>query len=166
MEYGTEINAFNCNDNYIKHVGYSSQNSDFIKKYFDVETLRIISKKITELTMGVDPQNRPIVVPTSTICSVMNNIYSNYQMPTGDIYSRYIVPSGDTSDSYVQNMIDMTIEVIVSDIRNNLGIEENNKKLTIWNTLYGDFNPENLRQHAPIKIRHKRPTPMLFMMNY
>lgn len=165
MEYGTEIYAFNCDDNYLKHVGYS-ENNDEIKKYFDMETVRIISKKVTELTMGVDTQNRPIVVPQSTICSVMNDIYSNYQMPTGDIYSRYNIPSGDTSDSYRQNMIDMVIEVIVSDIRNNLGIEENNKKLSIWNTVYGDFNSENLRQHAPIKIRNKRPAPMLFMMNY
>lgn len=165
MEYGTEICGPLCDDNYIKHVGYSESN-ECIRKYFDVETVRIISQKVTELTMGVDPQNRPIVVPSSTICSVMNDIYDNYRPATGDIYTRYIIPSGDTSESYVQNMIDLVIEVIVSDIRNNLGIEENNAKLSIWNTVYGDFNQENLRQHPPIKVLNKRPAPFLFHMRY
>ena len=165
MEYGTEIYASKCDGNYEKHVGYS-QSNDYIKQYFSIETVKTISQKVTELTMGVDPKNRPIIVPSATICGVMNDIYSNFRPATGDIFSRYIVPSGDTSTSYVQNMIDQVIEVIVSDIRNNLGIEENNRKLTIWNTLYGDFNKENLRQHAPIKVRNKRPMPMLFMMNY
>jgi hypothetical protein len=96
----------------------------------------------------------------------MNDIYESYRPPTGDIFSRYIVPSGTSSESYVQNMIDQVIEVITSDVRNNLGMEECNKKLSIWTTVYGDFNSSGLRQHAPIKVRNKRPTPMLFQMNY
>lgn len=165
MEYGTEICGASCDDNYIKYVGYSESNN-CIKKYFDISTVRTISTKITELTLGVDPQNRPIIVPDSTICSVMNDIYSSYRPPTGDIYTRYIVPSGIGTESYVQNMIDQVIEIIVSDIRNNIGMEENNRKLTAWTTVYGDFNEHQLRQHPPIKVRNKRPAPMQFHMHY
>lgn len=165
MEYATEICGSFCDDNYVKHVGYS-ENNVCIQKYYNQSTVRIISKKITELTLGVDPQNRPIIVPDSTICSIMSDVYNSYRPPTGDIYSRYIVPSGTSSESYVQNMIDQVIEIIVSDIRNNLEMEENNRKLSIWTTVYGDFNQSGLRQHPPIKVRNKRPTPLQFNMNY
>ena len=76
------------------------------------------------------------------------------------------MPSGNSSESYVQNMIDQVIEVITSDVSNNLEMEENNRKLSIWTTVYGDFNQSGLRQHAPIKIRKKRPQPLMFNMNY
>ena len=45
-------------------------------------------------------------------------------------------------------------------------MEENNKKLSIWTTVYGDFNAHGLRQHPPIKIRKKRPDPFQFHMRY
>jgi len=116
--------------------------------------------------MGVDPLNRPITVPNSTIHDIMNNVYQSYRPPTGDIHSRYIVESGTTSESYVQNMIDQVIEIITSTIRNTVEMEENNKKLTVWTTVYGDFNKHGLQQHSQIKIRKKRPTPMQFHMRY
>lgn len=165
MEYATEICSQFCDDNYIKHVGYKENNS-CIKKYFDASTVRTISHKVTQLLEGVDPQGRPIIVPSKTICSVMNEIYDSYRPPTGDIFSRYIVPSGTSSESYVQSMIDQVIEVITSDVRNNLGMEECNKKLSIWTTVYGDFNEHGLQQHPKIKVRNKRPNPMQFNMNY
>lgn len=161
MEYGENLSDFG----YIKHVGYKENNS-CIKKYFDDSTVRTISHKVTELLQGVDPQNRPIIVPNNTIYSVMNDIYDSYRPPTGDIFSRYIVPSGTSSESYVQNMIDQVIEVITSDVRNNIGMEEYNKTLSIWTTVYGDFSEHGLRQHPPIKTRNKRPAPFQFMMNY
>jgi len=164
MEYGESINQV-CDYNYIRHPGWEESNV-CIKKYFSPETVRLISSKVTELTMGVDPNNRPIVVPYETICSVMNDIYTSYRPPTGDIYSRYIVPSGMGAESYVQSMIDQVIEIIVSDIRNNLGMEECNRKLSIWTTVLGDFNDNGLRQHPPIKVRNKRPTPFQFHLRY
>lgn len=161
MEHGQNLYDFG----YIKHVGYS-ENNDCIKKYFAPNTIKLISYKITQLLEGVDEQNRPIIVPNKTIIGVMNDIYESYRPETGDIYSRYVVPSGTTSESYVQNMIDQVIEIITSDVRNNLEMEENNKKLSIWTTVYGDFNEHGLQQHPQIKIRNKRPTPLMFNMNY
>lgn len=165
MEYAKKVNGHIINDSHVKHVGYSEDN-ECIRKYFDPETVCTISKKITELLQGVDPQNRPIIVPNSTIHSIMSEIKDNFRPPTGDIYGRYHVPTGINSESYVQNMIDQVIEIIVSDVKNNLGMEQTNSKLTAWTSVYGDFNSHGLRQHPPIKIRHKRPNPMQFNMNY
>jgi len=166
MEYATEISDVFKDDNYIRHVGYSDDNFG-IKKYFNDITVRTISAKITELLHGVDPENRAIIVPDKTIWSVMSDIYNSYRPPTGDIYSRYIVSSGtNLADSYIQNMIDQVIELITSDVRNNLGIEEYNKKLTVWTTVYGDFNRHGLRQVPPIKIRNKHPAYGQIHMRY
>ena len=63
-------------------------------------------------------------------------------------------------------IVDQVISLLVRNIRNDLEMQANNSKLTIWTTLLGDFNEHGLRQHAPIKIRNKRPDPMLFHMRY
>ncbi len=165
MEYGSKICDLPCDDNYVKHVGYSESNG-CIQEYYSDATRQIISRKVTELLQGVDPQNRPIIVPDKTICSVMNDIYDSFRPATGDIYSRYIVPNGMSTQSYVQSMVNQVIEVIVSNVKNTLEMEANNEKLTVWTTLYGDFNKDGLRQHPPIKTRNKRPAAMQFNMNY
>lgn len=166
MSYKTTTESADITDNsYYKYIGYK-QNNYCIQKYFSKENVNMISKKITNLLKGVGQNNRPIIIPDKTIYSVMSEIYNSYRPPTGDIYSRYIVSSGTTSESYVENMVDQVIEVIVTDVRNNIEIEENNKKLTIWTTLYGDFNDNGLRQHSFIKINNKRPTPFQFHMRY
>ena len=116
--------------------------------------------------MGVHPENRPIIVPDSTIYNIMDSIYQGYRPPTGDIYGRYNIPSGTTTESYVQNMIDQVIEVIVSDVRNNYETIENNSKLSIWTTVLGEFNDNGLRSYPPIKTRLRRPAPLQFNMNY
>ena len=166
MEFATKIcNGDICDDNFMRYVGYK-ENNNCIRKYFSQETVDIISRKITELTMGADPKNRSIIVPDKTICGIMSSVYYSFRPPTGDIHSRYIIPSGLGPDDYVQDMIDQTIEIISSDIRTNLGMEENNRKLTIWTTVYGDFNEHGRRSHAPIKVLNKRPNPMEFNMKY
>jgi hypothetical protein len=95
----------------------------------------------------------------------MNGIEATYRPETGDIYSRYNIPNGSPLNQ-LQEMIDQTIELITSDVRNNLEMDENNRKLTAWTTVYGEFNDHGLRSHAPIKVRNKRPAPMQFNMNY
>ena len=165
MEYATKVDGYICDDNYVRYVGYKEDNV-CIREYFGTKTVRTISNKVTELLQGVDPDNRPIIVPDKTICDMMSSIYNTYSPPTGDIYSRYIIPTGTSSESYVQNMIDQVIEVITSNVKNSLGMEENNRKLSIWTTVYGDFNEHSLRAHAPIKVLNKRPQPFMFNMHY
>jgi hypothetical protein len=166
MEYASEISDEFRDDNYFRHVGWKG-GDDCVQNYFSHKTVQAISQKITELLTGVDPQGRPIIVPDKTILSVMSEIYKSYRPPTGDIYSRHIVPPKNAAgDNYIQSMIDQTIEIIISDIRNSIGMEENNKKLTIWTTLYGDFNKHGLQQTSQIKIRNKHPAHFQFHMRY
>lgn len=173
MQYAEPLNGDDncangvCDWGFLRHTGYkhSIQNPCF-KKYFSRETLRTISRKITELTMGVDPLNRPIIVPESNICGLMSAIYDGYTPRVGDIHSRYIVPSGQGPDNYVQDMIDQVINVAVSQIKTSLETEQQNSSLSIWTSLYGDFNEHGLRQHPPIKVQNKKPRSFVFNMNY
>jgi hypothetical protein len=148
-----------CDDNFMKFVGWSESN-ECIKKYFSPAIIQTISKKVTQLLEGVDSCSRSIVVPNKTICAVMSQVYQGFRPPTGDIYGRLNVPNDETTN-YVQNMIDQTVEIIVSDVRNNLGMDEVNSKLNIWHaTILGDFNVNGLRAHDVIKTRKRRPNNM------
>jgi hypothetical protein len=173
MEYATIIYDAPVDDNFVKHVGYSQYVcqedcgvTSSIGTYFSQNTVDTISYKVTQLLAGVDPQNRPIIVPDKTITSVMSAVWDNYKpQEAGDIYTRYNIPTGLIPDG-VTTMIDQTINLIVTDVSVNIGIEEHNKNLTIWSTVLGDFNKQGLRSHSKIKLREKRPQPMLFNLNY
>lgn len=158
------IGYSNCDFNYVRHVGYSEHPTGFFK-FFSPETVRTISKKITQLTKGVDKLNRDIIVPDQRICEVMDGVYQQFRPSTGDIYTRYVIES-EEQNNMTQNLIDQTIEVIFSNIVNQLGIEEANSKLSAWVQVLGDFNPEGLRYHPELKIREKRPISMEFHMRY
>lgn len=166
MPYATtNITGNICDNNLLRFVGYE-QTGSALNKLYAPETINMVSKKITELLMGVDPQNRPILVPDENICNIISNCYDSYRPQTGDIHTRYIIMKGQGDVSDVQNILNQTIEIITSQVRTTLGMEQNNEKLTVWTTVLGDFNEHGLRQHAPIKILNKRPNPMQFNMNY
>lgn len=153
-----------CDSNYFRHVGWRENNKS-IRKYFSPETINIISRKITELLQGVDQKNRPIIVPKNAICNIMSTVYDNFRPETGDIYSRYNIPTRN-QQSHVQNMIDQVIEIIVSQVKSEIGFQQSNAKLTKWTTVLGNFNVHGLTQTPPIKVLQKRPDPMMFNMNY
>jgi hypothetical protein len=78
------------NDQFKRYVGYEERHSDI----FNNKVVRLVSKKITHLLMGVDPENRPIIVPDSTIFSVMSSITHGFRpQEDGNIYTRYTIPS-------------------------------------------------------------------------
>jgi hypothetical protein len=166
MQYATNITGDINDYNYNRFVGLSESN-DCIKDYFDPNTVKIISHKISQLLDGVEPSGRKIIVPDKTIYSVLSQIYNSYRPPTGDIYGRYNVPT-DVPENYIQSLCDQTIEVIVNDVKNNIGIDELNSKLSIWTTVLGDFNNHGLRQYPPIKIRERNTNfrGMVQFMNY
>jgi len=136
-----------------------------IKTFHSKKNIDQISSKITELLKGFDKKNRSIIVPNSTIYNVMLSVYTSFIPKTGDIFSRYNILK-DNKENYIQTMIDDVINIIVTDIKNNIEIDECNKKLNIWTTVLGDFNEHGLRSHNKIKLREKRPMPMAFNMNY
>ena len=165
MEYASEICGENCNDQFIKHVGYSDDESYCMKRFYSKKNIEQISCKITELLMGVNKDNRPIIVPDKTICSVMSAVYENFRPETGDIYGRYNVPKARESN-YLQSMIDEVINIITTDVKVNLGMDDCNKNLSVWTTVLGDFNQHGLQSHPKIKLRERRPQPLMFNMNY
>jgi hypothetical protein len=95
----------------------------------------------------------------------MSAVQDTYRPPTGDIYTRYVIPTGKGPDDYVQNMIDQVIEIIVTQAKTHYAVDESNRKLTVWNTILGDFNPVGIQSHSFIKINENK-APMLFNMNY
>ena len=68
-----------CNDSFMRHVGYT-ESTDCIRRLYNPKNIKNMSKTITNLLTGVDPQNRPIIVPDSTICSVISDIYDSYRL--------------------------------------------------------------------------------------
>lgn len=150
------------NSLYLAHVGYENSNPA-IAAFFSDSTARFIQSKVTELLRTFYPPG--IIVPCDRIVEVMNDIYRAYRPSTGDPMTRYVIPSLE-NPNYVDELINQVVEVITSDVKNNLLTEQRNSKLTIWTTLFGDFNEHGLRQHAPIKLQKKRPKTMLFNMRY
>lgn len=171
MEYATEICGEVCNDQFVKHVGYSDHicgegcGTSCMRQFYSKSNINKISCKITELLRGVVKNNRAIIVPDRTICSVMSAVYENFRPETGDIHTRYVVPKA-REQNYTQRMMDEVINIITSQVRNTLGMEECNRNLTVWTTVLGDFNKHGLRSHSRIKLRERRPDPMRFNMNY
>jgi hypothetical protein len=150
------------NQQYIQHVGYVNTN-EAIATFFSPSTVNFLSNKITQLLTQTYPQG--VIVPDDKIVNIMNAVYEAFRPPTGDIYSRYTIPSNE-NQNYVDAMINQVIEIIVTQVQDNLLMDQQNSKLTAWTQVLGTFNEQGLRSHPPIKIRNKRPTPMLFNMNY
>lgn len=165
--YSTLLNT-SSNGNFMANVGWeeTSAGNCELNSLYSEPMLDSISKAITKLLEGADPQNRPIIVSNENIASVMSNVYRfGTRTNIGDIYSRFIIPQ-EQSRNDMRTIVNQTINIIVSNIKNQMGMEEANKKLTVWTTLLGDFNKEGLRAHGPIKLRRKHPQYMAFNMNY
>jgi hypothetical protein len=169
MEYAEFIEIdpeHEINDSFTRFSGYQETSELLKTKFFNINTINVISKKITQLLQGVDPRNRPIIVPNESIKNIMDSVYINFRPQTGDIYTRYIIPNGLNSDDYINDMIDQTVEIIYSEVKNNIEMEQNNKKLSVWTTVLGDFNENGLRSFPPIKVLNKHPAYCQFNMNY
>lgn len=155
-----------CDMNNQRYVAWGLSMNDCYRIIFDPMNIRIMSEKLTEMLMGVAPNNQPIIVSDQNICFVLSQVYEQYRPMTGDIDTRYNVPNGKGQQSMVQEIIDQAIAIIYDHISSEYGIIEYNKSLTKWTTLLGDFNAHNLRSHPPIKILNKKPDTMQFNMNY
>ena len=131
---------------------------------FEPARLRQMQTIITGLLAGV--AERPIIVPLDTIASVVRQCYTSNRPQVGGIYSRYIFPSIEGQRNDRRDIVDRAIEIIVTSIRTEYELVRQNNSLTIWNTLYGDFNKEGLRAHSNIKVNKRRPNKLFFNMRY
>ena len=164
MEYGQQI-QIPQDENSMRYVGWQ-QSNNCIKSYYSPLTVKIISRKVTELLQGVDSKNRKIIVPKETIAHVMSSVQNNYIPQVGDIFTRYHITSLGKPVNMVQQMIDRVIEIIVQDVKTFEGMKQHNETLTKWTTVLGDFNNHGLRSHDVIKIQNKHPKHMMFFENY
>ena len=147
----TTNNVYYTSDWQNKYIGSKIDDAPLLKEFFSKNTLDFISKECTNQLKGVDEQGRDIVVPHKRIFEVMNVVQLSYNPPTG-FGAKLLTPQ-----MYFTNMVDQTIERIVYDVTNTLGIEQCNMKKTVWTTVLGDFNKEKLQSHSAIKIRNKHP---------
>jgi len=150
-----------------KYVGWDQQTewNPFLEKLFSKYTIQVIQQKTSEYLTGVDPKGRKIMPTDQVVEGALFGVFQQHRPNTGDIYGKYTVVNELKRDDY-SYIVDKTISLLVMGIRTELEMVQNNEKLTIWTTLLGDFNEHGLRQHAPIKVRNKRPDPMLFHMRY
>jgi hypothetical protein len=139
--------------------------TDLEREFFSPETLKNVSDMITRALRGLDPQGRDIRVSNENISGVIRNLLNTYTPRTGDIYSKYQVMYDDPRQDYYEILM-RAIEIITSYIRNEYEMIAANKKLSIWDTILGDFNSKGLLRHSNIKTREKRPDPFLFHMRY
>lgn len=159
----------NYNDtDFQAHVGWeqTSSDSEALAYLFADSTLNVISNQISDALRGVDPQGRRIIIPVDKISNVLSSVYRfGTRTDIGAIYSKDTIPNIEERND-IRNFINQTITIVVSAIRDEIEMTENNKKLSIWDTVLGDFNSQGLRQHPPIKLRNKHPQYMAFNMNY
>ena len=154
--------------NFYAHVGWNetSNDSEALNYLFSESTLNTISNQISDSLRGLDKEGRRIVIPNDKIGNVLSSVFRfGTRTNIGDIYTHDTIPDNQSRND-IRNIINQTINIIVSAIRDEFEIIENNKKLSIWNSVYGDFNSQGLRQHAPIKLRQRHPQYMAFNMNY
>jgi hypothetical protein len=149
-----------------QYVGWEEQiaSHPLFKDLWSNETLTQIQKHISNLLLNYYPNG--LIVPTKIIGDVLYSCYQNYTPQVGDIYSRYIQPSEVNERRDRAQIIDQCINIIVSQIKDEYDTMKKNEKLTVWDTILGEFNNQGLRAHPPIKVRNRRPDPMRFNMNY
>lgn len=156
------------NSLYHSYVGYpeSLQSLPIFRIMYTPENVQLIRSMVMNGTEGVDPQGRKIWPSDRMICAMMSNVIQNgTRKSVGDIYSRYIIPAGDPRNDIV-DLNKMTATLLIQGIRDEYETIANNERLSIWDTVLGDFNRQGLRSYPPLKMRRREPQRMMFNMNY
>ena len=168
---GTRLNNFqdtSAEMAYQRYVGWksTSANNTNLSYLYCPENLLQLQQVIRKSLTGVHPEKKDIIFSTEQIAEVLSNVYANgTRTGIGDIHSRFIIEQ-ERPRCDIRTLNDQAVQAIVNRIKTEFEMQENNKKLTIWTSLYGDFNEKGLRAHPPIKIRKKHPQYMAFNMNY
>ena len=171
MEYGCLLDNPKIKDqrvmdeNFYRYVGWSVSQGELDKRFFAEETVKDISKKLTELLKCLRKDGRPIIVADRVIAHMMSEVFSKNRPQLGNGYFMYNIPAAEPRDDY-ETMKKMVIEMIFNQIKTEYEMDENNRKLTIWTTVLGDFNKEGLRQYTNLKINEKNINKVRFNMNY
>jgi hypothetical protein len=133
------------------------------RQVFTKRTIKIIQQKVYEYLYR--SMQKKIVPSEKVVVIALFGVYENHKPNTGDIYGKFLVVDETQRDDYGY-IVDKTISLLIDGIRTDIEMADANSKLSIWNTVLGDFNEHGLRQFPPIKLRNKGPDRMLFHMKY
>lgn len=177
MEYGNLL-AFNSNtqranrqigteynDNYNRYALYDSTITPLEKALYSAENIQYIQDRLYELLRCLRSDGRPIIITKRVIAAAMSSVEYSFRPQIGDIYTVYIIPAEKLRND-TKTLNEHVIELIYNQTKTEYEMEENNKKLTVWTTLLGDFNEHGLRQYSTLKINEKPINKFRFNMNY
>ena len=149
----------------MRYVGWKESEYPFSRQLFSDATIKIIRNILYDKLKCVRSDGRPIIVADKVITHVMSQIYENFNPQLGDIYTLLNIPASEPRDD-MKLLINLIVETIFTNISSEIQMEEQNKRLTVWTTVLGDFNEHGLRGYAPIKINEKNINKVRFNMNY
>ena len=174
MEYGCLIETMNkepknfervMDEDFFRYVGWQVSQQEFDKKWFAKTTLNEISTVLKEKLKCLRTDGRPIVVADRVIAHMMSEVFHKNRPILGDGYFMFNIVPEKQRDDY-NDMKVQVIEMIFNTIKTEYEMDQNNRKLSIWSTLYGDFNKQGLRQYSTIKINEMNINKVRFNMNY
>lgn len=173
MEYGTAISYdIDYSTHFIKNIGFDhstlkeSKDCMTLIDFFSKQNVDELSTKITQLLSNEDCKKRPIIVPHKTIYAVMVDVHENFIPEIGDIHSRFHINIDDPV-SHLTKLNNKVIDIIVTDVKSNMGIERINSKLNIWTSVLDDFQGSGIKRYDDkVKIRENGPQRMMFHMRY
>jgi hypothetical protein len=147
MDYQSITLPSNRYDNYVgeRNALPIDARDDVYYNMFRPDSIKKMSQLITARLRGVHPLGLNIIVPDQSIVSVMDSFWHGYKRDSD------LLPV-------------MTVAYIVDYIKSEYQIEEQNRDLTAWVSIFPQSN--GLRQHAPIKLRERRPTNFQFHYSY
>lgn len=150
-----------------QYVGWDLTSSwnGLVRQLFTKRTVALIRKKVSDFLQGVDMKGRRIYPSDNVVITALWGIFQNYQPnEIGDIYGRYLVVNPNRDD--YTTLVDQTISFLSQSIKNDIEMSQNNEKLSVWDTILGDFNSQGLRSHPILYMKEKRPDPFLISMRY
>lgn len=150
--------------NYTSKVGWESINetNTGYRLFFSKENMDRISKVVSAKLFE---SGYRIVVTPRVIGGVMSDIINSHTPIIGNIYSMYTIP-GEQPRNDIANLNDRVVNVIVSTIINEEDVKKWNESLSIWDTVYGDFNRKGLRAHSIIRKKENDILKGQFNLNY
>lgn len=160
MDKNIKINT----PNFGRYVGGATQEFQYQNYYFNDGMVCNIQNYLAEALRPYEKEKRKVIVSKEIIITVMQKIISDRIPTVGNIYTHTVMPTLSNTDT--MDVVNRTIQVIYTNLKNEMEMEMTNSKLSVWSTLYGEFNKEGLRSHPPVKIRKNKPQSMLFNMNY
>jgi hypothetical protein len=149
---------------YLANVGWDriNETNDGYRMFFSQENMDHLSQAISARLLEAGMR---MVVTPRVIGGVMSDILRTHTPQMGDIYTRYTIPQ-EAPRNDLANLNERVINTIVSTIINEEDARKWNESLTVWDTVYGDFNRHGLRAHSIIRKKDKDILKGQFNLNY